>query len=149
MTCRNTFESFWVTSISWQSIHEYFFHSAYFSFFKPNLFFLVLLYSCLSPLIASLHELPQEITFTNISKMKQLKSGWKLFQGGIRSSFLFKSVWWDWKIQSYRQHSDYVRCGMCHTSMYTESLGWQVPDMRLVGGLAAGESGVWGFYRGR
>lgn len=149
MTCRNAFESFWVTSISWQSIHEYFFIQPIFLFLSQFFFFLCSFFHVFHPLIASLHELPQEITFTNISKMKQLKSGWKLFQGGIRSSFLFKSVWWDWKMQSHRQHPDYVRCGMCHTSMYTESLGWHVPDMRLVGGLAAGELGVWGFYRGR
>lgn len=123
-------------------------------FLKLKLFFFFCaLFSCLSPLIASLHELPQEITFTNISKMKQLKSGRKLFQGGIRSGFLLKVSLVGLKMQSYRQHlffpPGYVRCRMCHTSMYTESLGWHVLDMRLVGGLAAGESAVWGFYQGR
>lgn len=120
----------------------------------PRVYFSFALFiSRLSPLKASLHELPQEITSTNISKMKQLKSRRKLFQGGIRSSFLLKVSLVGLKMQWYRQHLFFppgnVRCRMCHTSMYTQTLGWHVLDMRLVGGLAAGESVVWGFYRSR
>ncbi len=105
-----------------------------FPFSLLNFFFsLSLFISRLSPLIASLHELPQEITSTNISKMKQLKSGRKLFQGGIRSSFLLKVSLVGLKTQSYRQHlffhPGYVRFKMCHTSKYTQTLGWHVLDM--------------------
>ncbi len=121
-----------------------------FPFSLLNFFFsLSLFISCLSPLIASLHELPQEITSTNISKMKQLKSGRKLFQGGIRSSFLLKVSLVGLKTHSYRQHlffhPGYVRFKMCHTSKYTQTLGWHVLDMNRLTGWQLESQWCWDF----
>lgn len=143
MTCRNAFE--WWPEFPFSLLAILYFSIQPIFFFKPKLFFFLCSFFRLSPLIASLHELPQEITFTNISKMKQLKSGRKLFQGGIRSSFLLKVGLVGLKMQSFRQHlffpPGYVRCGMCHTSMYTvprlacarHEIGWWFGSWRVGG----------------
>lgn len=81
--------------------------------------------------------------------MKQLKSGRKLFQGGIRSSFLLKVSLVGLKTQSYRQHlffpPGYVRCRMCHTSSYTQTLGWHVLDMNRLTGWQLESQWCWDF----